>query len=145
MTSDTRFTIDVAELGIGEQALNLFVDGFPREAIRHEAQDLLIELEERCDRQDMHGYDLVQHALADRSPLLALSALETLRDRDEHAAFRHLFLAVVRGVRNVYSHDVRSEVSEFDAVFWFAVMGRLRHQLDLAKPTDANIGSHAED
>lgn len=122
--------VDISELGISEYAFSLFVSGHPRDAIRHEAQDLLNELQEKIGRDDIDGQNLIEIALRDDRPILQFSERSTPRERDEHASLRFLLLGVIRGVRNVYSHDVRTGVSEVDAALWLGLLGRLRGQLE---------------
>ena len=130
MTQAEQVTIDVSALGISEYALRLFVGGFPRDAIRHEAQDLLNELQERVGRDDIDGQTLIEIALKDDRPILAINERSNPRERDEHAALRLLLLGVTRGVRNVYSHDIREEVTQLDAAIWLGLLGRLRRQVE---------------
>ncbi len=132
MSEDTTVTIDMQELGVSQHAMNLVLQGFYRDAIRHDAQDLLQELKERTLQVEMKEFDLVQHTFQDNNPLLAFNSRSNPTERDEHAAFRLLFLGVTRGVRNVYSHDVRRDVSQLDAISWLGLLGRLRRQLNQA-------------
>ena len=134
MTASLFVTLDIRELGISERALELYVAGFTREALLHDAQDLLMELRDRVDVPDMSDNTLVEAALQDKSPLLTINGRKTAVERNQHAAFRHMFLAVTRGVRNVFAHDVRREVSEREAVRWLMVMGHLRSELEDADP-----------
>ncbi len=121
--------INLAEAGVSEYALSLFTSGFPRDAIRHEAQDLLNELQLRSGRIDIDGVNLVQAAYADKQPLLEINARSTDREQNEHAALRHLLVGIVRGVRNIYSHDTSEIVTREDAAIWLGLMGKLRVQL----------------
>ena len=129
MSSNSEVTIDVRELGVSDHAVNLFLDRYYRDAIRHEAQDLLQELKERTQDVGMKEFDLVERTFRDKDPPFAFNERSTPQERDEHAAFRLLFLGVTRGVRNVYAHDVRREVSQLDAFIWLGLLGRLRRQL----------------
>ena len=129
MSTAHEVAIDVRELGVSEHAVDLFADGYYRDAVRHEAQDLLLELKERTREDNVKELDLINKTFRDDQPILAFNERSNPGERDEHASFRLLFLGVARGVRNVYSHDVRSEVSAVDAITWLALMGRLRRQL----------------
>jgi uncharacterized protein (TIGR02391 family) len=121
---------NLAELNISEHAVSLFASGFHRDAIRHEAQDLLTELADRSGRSELDGQSLVQSVLADDGPQLALTDLSTAKERNEHSSLRYLMLGVTAGVRNTYSHDVRTDVPREEAALWLILMGRLREQIE---------------
>ncbi len=130
MTADTEFVFEIAVQGLSDDGASLFANGFHRDAIRHEAQDLLIELADRSGRSELEGQNLIQAVLNDKAPVLALSELSTGKERNEHAALRHLLLGVTTGVRNVYSHDVRTEVTYDEAAMWLTLMARLRDRIE---------------
>lgn len=126
--SDVAFTL--AEMSITSHARSLFASGFHRDAIRHEAQDLLTEIADRSGRDDLNGQSLVQSVLADDKPSLAFNERQTAKERNEHASLRYLMLGVTTGVRNIYSHDVRSIVPRDEAALWLLLMSRLRQQIE---------------
>ena len=130
MDSPSQVTIQISDLGISDYALSLFESGYPRDAIRHEAQDLLNELQQRIGRDDIDGQTLIEIALKDDKPILEFNQRSTPKERDEHASLRLLLLGVKRAVRNVYSHDVRTDVSTLEATIWLGLLGRLRGQLE---------------
>ena len=130
MSADSEVTLDISQQRISANAVSLFVNGFYREAIRHEAQDLLNEIRERSGQEDLDGQRLVQAVLADRNPFLAFNDRETRQEQNLHASLRYLMLGVMAGVRNVYTHDVRSEVAKDDAAMWLVLMGQLRTQIE---------------
>lgn len=130
MSADSEVTFDISQQRISANAVSLFVNGFYREAIRHEAQDLLNEIRERSGQEDLDGQRLVQAVLADRNPFLAFNDRETRQEQNLHASLRYLMLGVTAGVRNVYTHDVRSEVAKDDAAMWLVLMGQLRTQIE---------------
>ena len=136
MSAAHEVLIDLSEAGISDHALSLFTSGFPRDAIRHEAQDLLNELQHRSGRVDLDGVNLVQAAFADRQPMLEFNERSTDREQNEHAAVRHLLIGVVRGVRNVYSHEAREDVTREDAAIWLGLMGGLRRQLEQSEKVE---------
>ena len=141
MTTDLQVVFDLAAMNITDHAESLFVNGYHRDAIRHEAQDLLTEIADRSGRTDMDGQSLVQAVLADDSPSLAFNDRETPKERNQHASLRHLLLGVTTGVRNIYSHDVRSEVTRAEAALWLVLMGRLRNQIEqLDNVADSQVG-----
>lgn len=140
MSNEHEVTLDVSELGISEYGLSLFASGHPRDAIRHETQDLLNQLQRRTGRHELDGQDLVQAALADKDPIVAFNELRSRRDRDEHAAVRLLLLGMVRGFRNVYSHNVSIDVSTQDGVVWLGVLGQLRRQIERAEQVGGSAG-----
>ena len=130
MSADSEVTFDISQQRISANAVSLFVNGFYREAIRHEAQDLLNEIRERSGQEDLDGQRLVQAVLADRNPFLAFNDRETRQEQNLHASLRYLMPGVTSGVRNVYTHDVRSEVAKDDAAMWLVLMGQLRTQIE---------------
>ena len=130
MSADSEVTLDISQQRISANAVSLFVNGFYREAIRHEAQDLLNEIRERSGQEDLDGQRLVQAVLADRNPFLAFNDRETRQEQNLHASLRYLMLGVMAGVRSVYTHDVRSEVAKDDAAMWLVLMGQLRTQIE---------------
>ena len=130
MSADSEVRFDISQQRISANAVSLFVNGFYREAIRHEAQDLLNEIRERSGQEDLDGQRLVQAVLADRNPFLAFNDRETRQEQNLHASLRYLMLGVTAGVRNVYTHDVRSEVAKDDAAMWLVLMGQLRIQIE---------------
>lgn len=130
MSADTDVLLKIAVQGLSDDAVSLFENGFHRDAIRHEAQDLLMELADRSGRPELEGQNLIQAVLSDKSPVLALSDLSTAKQRNQHAALRHLLLGVTTGIRNVYSHDVRTEVTYDEAAMWLSMMARLRDQIE---------------
>jgi uncharacterized protein (TIGR02391 family) len=130
MSEPHEVLVDLADVGVSDHAFSLFVSNFPRDAVRHEAQDLLNEIQQRSGRIDLDGVNLVQAAFADRQPMLEFNARATDREQNDHAALRHLLIGVVRGVRNVYSHDAREVVTREEAAIWLALMGMLRRQVE---------------
>lgn len=122
--------VELAALNISAHAGNLLASGYYRDAIGHEAQDLLTEIADRSGRADLDGQPLVQSVLADDRPTLVFNERRTAKERNQHASLRHLLLGVTTGVRNIYSHDVRSEVSREEAAMWLALMERLRDQIE---------------
>lgn len=122
--------VDFAQISLSEHAQNLRRDGYYREAVRHEAQRLLNRLCVLADLPELDGQVLVQHALADKSPVLALNTRATPIERDEHAGLRYLVLGVTRGVRNVLTHDIEREVSLRDSIVWLGLIGWLHERLD---------------
>ena len=130
MATGSPVVFELAELNLSDHAGSLFASGYHRDAIRHEAQDLLTEIADRSGRTDLDGQSLVQSVLADDSPVLAFNERRTAKERNQHASLRHLLLGVTAGVRNIYSHDVRSEVSREEAAIWLALRGRLRDQIE---------------
>lgn len=145
MNQVEQVTIDVSDLGISQHALDLFVGGFPRDAIRHEVQDLLNELQERVGRDDIDGQTLIELSLKDDRPILAINERSNPRERDEHAALRFLLLGVTRGIRNVYSHHVREEVTERDAAIWLGLLGKLRRQVEETFVVSARHGAKEDE
>ncbi len=130
MSSDAEIVLEITVQGLSDDGVSLFQNGFHRDAIRHEAQDLLIELADRSGRPELEGQNLIQAVLSDKSPGLALSDLSTAKERNQHASLRHLLLGVTTGVRNVYSHDVRSEVPREEAAKWLILMASLRERIE---------------
>lgn len=130
MTADSGAVFELSVQGLTDDGMSLFENGFHREAIRHEAQDLLIELADRSGRSELEGQNLIQAVLSDKDPVLALSELTTAKERNQHASLRHLLLGVTTGVRNVYSHDVRSDVTREEAAMWLTLLARLRDQIE---------------
>ena len=137
MSADSEITFDVSQLGISSHAVSLFVSEFYRDALRHEAQDLLNDLRDRSGRLHLDGQNLVQTVLSDRNPALALNDRETRNEQNQHASLCYLMLAVTTGVRNIYTHDVEAEVSREDAAIWLTLMGRLRGQVSRLEVVDS--------
>lgn len=127
---DDLVEVDFTQISLSEHAQNLRRDGYYREAVRHEAQRLLNRLCVLADLPELDGQVLVQHALADKSPVLALNTRATPIERDEHAGLRYLVLGVTRGVRNVLTHDIEREVSLRDSIVWLGLIGWLHERLD---------------
>ena len=133
MTPEANDTIiHIGELAISQHARNLFRDGYPREAVRHEAQRLLNRLQSRADLPNIDGQALVERAFSEQDPILILNPRSTALERDVQAGFRHLTIGVTRGVRNVLMHDIEGEVSEADGAIWLGLIGLLHQQLDAA-------------
>lgn len=130
MTASPGILLEFAVRGLSDDGASLFENGFHRDAIRHEAQDLLIELADRSGRSDLEGQNLIQSVLNDKTPILASSELSTAKERNQHAALRHLLLGVTTGVRNVFSHDVRTEVAYEEAAMWLILMAGLRDRIE---------------
>ena len=129
-TDADRVEVNFAQLPLSQHARNLHRDGFYRDAVRHESQRLLNRLRVLADLPDLDGQALVERALADRSPALALNSRATQIERDEHAGLRHLILGVTRGVRNVVTHEIEREVSLRDSIIWLGLIGWLHERLD---------------
>lgn len=142
MSADSEVAFDLSQLGISGHAEALFAGGFHRDAIRHEAQDLLNEIRVLSGRRDLDGQNLIQAALSDRNPILAFNERETRSELNQHASLRYLLLGVTTGVRNVYSHDVRTEVLRDEAALRLALMGRLRKQIEQLEIVAATQASH---
>lgn len=110
---------------ISDHCRKLFLDGYFREAVRHEAELVLTNVKSSAERPDLDGQPLISAALSEKAPILSVNERQTKQEQNEHAGFLHLALAVVRGARNIYTHDVVTEVPREQAVFWLAVLNQL--------------------
>jgi len=115
---------------------NLFRDGYLREAVRHEAELVLSRIRALAERPELTGHPLVTAAWNERDPILAVNKRSSALQRDEHAGILHAALAVTRGARNVFTHDVESEVDQHEVVMWLAVLDYLNGKLDGAYRVD---------
>ena len=122
--------IDVSRLD--ERTERLWRDGFLREAVRHEAELLLIRVADLAELPDLYGQPLIARALNERDSVLAITPRSTRTERDQHASAFFLALAILRGARNVYTHDVTTPVHPNEAAMWLAALQHVNGQLDQA-------------
>ena len=120
--------IDVSRLA--EHTERLWRSGFLREAVRHEAELLLMRVADLADLPDLYGQSLIARALNEKNPVLAVTPRSTRMEQDLHASVFFLALTVVRGARNVYTHDVVTPVEPNEAAMWLAALQHLNEQLD---------------
>ena len=125
---------------VSEHAGNLYRDGYPREAVRHEAERLLRRIQAVMQRPDLDGQSLIQNAFNEGNPALTINDRGTPLDRDEHAGFLYLTLGVTRGIRNVFTHDIEAEVSVEDGAMWLWLLNRLHRQFDHAEEAATRQG-----
>ena len=72
---------------------------------------------------------------------MAFNDRETRQEQNLHASLRYLMPGVTAGVRNVYTHDVRSEVAKDDAAMWLVLMGQLLTQIERARRCHVALNS----
>ena len=123
---------------VSEHAGNLYRDGYPREAVRHEAERLLRRIQAVLQRPDLDGQSLIQNAFNEGNPALTINERGTPLDHDEHAGFLYLTLGVTRGIRNVFTHDIEADVSVEDGAMWLWLLNRLHRQFDHAEAVAAS-------
>ena len=122
--------IDISRLD--ERTERLWRDGYLGEAVRREAELLLIRVADLAGMPDLYGQPLIARVLNERTPALSITPRSTRTERDRHAAAFFLALAIVRGARNVYTHDVLTPVEPNEAAMWLAALQHMNEQLDQA-------------
>ena len=122
--------IDVSKLD--ERTQRLWRDGYLGEAVRREAELLLIRIAELAGLPDLYGQPLIARVLNERTPALSITPGSTRTERDRHAAAFFLALAIVRGARNVYTHDVLTPIDPKEAAMWLAALQHMNEQLNQA-------------
>ena len=123
----------------------LFRDGHYRVAVQMAAERFNIRVAELSERHDLTGGSLVNNVFSDSHPLLVFSETRSaLSERDVHNGYRYLALGLTLGVRNVYTHDIRLEVSKTEALEWLAFISAMHRRLDRTSQTRAREAMAAE-
>lgn len=139
--------IDISRLD--ERTERLWRDGYLGEAVRREAELLLIRVADLAGLPDLYSQPLIARVLNERTPALSITPRSTRTERDRHAAAFFLALAIVRGARNVYTHDVLTPVEPKEAAMWLAALQHMNEQLDQAdsaadaQPVDDRVEGQA--
>ena len=76
------------------------------------------------------GAALIQKSFSDKNPLLVFNDRETPTERNEHDVFRHLAVGMVRGLRNVLSHEDNYGLTAATALEWLAFISAMHRRLD---------------
>jgi len=90
---------------ISEVSRDLFLDGYPWEAVFAAAKALVNYVKERSGRHDLDGAPLVRAVFSPNNPVLAFNDLSDQTDEDEQEGMMHLFEGAVLGIRNPGGHS----------------------------------------
>ena len=91
----------------------LFVDGHYERAVEEAVKALCAHVKEKAGL-DTDGVSLMQTAFSEKKPRILLNELADQSQRDEQVGYMHLFMGVVRGIRNprAHSHDYKDTPDE---------------------------------
>lgn len=121
-------------------AHDLMRDGYSALAVQEAAQRFINRVQELTERHDLDGVSLIDHAFSEERPLLAFSARETLREKDEHRGYHRLAVGLATAIRNVLTHEAGAEMDPVEAFEWLAFISAMQRRLDqvdrVARPPD---------
>jgi uncharacterized protein (TIGR02391 family) len=89
---------------IADVAMDLFMDGYPWEAVFAASKALVNYVKERSGCCDLDGAPLMRAVFSRNNPVLAFSELTNPTDLDEQEGMMHLFEGAVLGIRNPGGH-----------------------------------------
>ena len=111
-------------------AHDLMRDGYSALAVQEAAQRFINRVQELTERHDLDGADLINHVFSEERPLLAFSARETMREKDEHRGYHRLAVGLVTAIRNVLTHEAGAEMDPVEAFEWLAFISAMQRRLD---------------
>jgi uncharacterized protein (TIGR02391 family) len=111
---------------------DLFLDGYPWEAVFAAAKALVNYVKERSGRHDLDGAPLVRAVFSRNDPILAFNDLADLTDQDEQEGMMHLFEGAVLGIRNPGGHSF-PEGPEQRAIEYISLLSLLAYRVQEAK------------
>lgn len=115
-----------------EVTRDLFLDGYPWEAVFAGAKALVNYVKDRSGRHDLDGAPLMRTVFSRNDPVLAFSELATQTDVDEQEGMMHLFEGVVLGIRNPGGHSF-PEGPEQRALEYISLLSLLAYRVQEAK------------
>ncbi len=117
-------------------ARDLFVDGYPWEAVFAAAKALVNYVKERSGRHDLDGAPLMRAVFSRNDPVLAFNALASQTDSDGQEGMMHLFEGAVLGIRNPGGHSF-PEGPEQRAIEYISLLSLLAYRVQEAKRRSA--------
>ena len=117
---------------IGDVTRELFLDGYPWEAVFAAAKALVNYVKERSGRHDLDGAPLVRKVFSRNEPVLAFNDLAEQTDQDEQEGMMHLFEGAVLGIRNPGGHSF-PEGPEQRAIEYISFLSLLAYRVQEAK------------
>jgi uncharacterized protein (TIGR02391 family) len=115
-----------------EVARDLFVDGYPWEAVFAAAKALVNYVKERSGRHDLDGAPLMRAVFSRNDPVLAFNTLTGQTDLDEQEGMMHMFEGVVLGIRNPGGHSF-PEGPQQRALEYISLVSLLAYRVQEAK------------
>ena len=111
-------------------SIKLYKGGYFDEAVRKAAQRFVNRIKEGLGLSDLDGAALIERSFSNKTPLLVFNDRETPTERNEHDGFRHLAVGMVRGLRNVLSHEDNYGLTAATALEWLAFISAMHRRLD---------------
>jgi uncharacterized protein (TIGR02391 family) len=110
---------------------DLFLDGYPWEAVFAGAKALVNYIKERSGQHDLDGAPLVRTVFSSKNRILAFNELATQTDFDEQQGMMHLFEGAVIGIRNPGGHSF-PEGTEQRAIEYISLLSLLAYRVQEA-------------
>ena len=114
-------------------SIGLYQDGHYDEAVRRASQRFINRIRERSGRLDLDGTAVIENSFSSQTPMLEFNDRKTPTERNEHDGFRHMAVGLVRGLRNVLSHEDDYKLTATTALEWMAFISAMHRRLDEAR------------
>jgi uncharacterized protein (TIGR02391 family) len=108
---------------------DLFIDGYPWEAVFSASKALVNFVKEKSGRHDLDGAPLMRQVFSRNTPTLAFNDLKDQTDLDEQEGMMHLFEGAVLGIRNPGGHSF-PEGPEQRAVEYLQLLSLLAYRTE---------------
>ena len=115
-----------------EVSRDLFMDGYPWDAVFAAAKALINYVKERSGKDDLDGAPLMRTVFSKNGPVLAFNDLSDQTDSDEQEGMMHLFEGAVLGIRNLVGHTF-PEGTEQRAIEYISLLSLLAYRVQEAK------------
>jgi uncharacterized protein (TIGR02391 family) len=125
---------------IAEVANDLFLDGYPWEAVFAASKALINYVKDRSGEHQLDGAPLVRRVFSRNKPILAFSDLKDQTEQDEQEGMMHLFEGAVLGIRNPGGHAF-PEGSEQRALEYISLLSLLAYRVQEAKRNRSDPGA----
>ena len=113
-------------------AEDLFLDGYPWEAVFAASKALVNFVKEKSGKHDLDGAALMRTVFSKNNPVLAFNELADQTDLDEQEGMMHLFEGVVLGIRNPGGHSF-PEGPEQRALAYVELLSLLAYRTEESK------------
>ncbi len=117
---------------IRDVSRDLFMDGYPWDAVFAASKALVNYVKERSGRDDLDGAPLMRGVFFKNNPTLAFNDLADPTDLDEQEGLMHLFEGVALAIRNPGGHSF-PEGTEQRAIECISLISMLAYRVQEAK------------
>jgi uncharacterized protein (TIGR02391 family) len=115
---------------IRRAAQQLVYDGHYSQAISEALKVVEQEVGKVSGITDKYGARLMGIAFNEDDPVIRLTEMATVSDRDEQEGYKLMFMGITRGIRNPYQHEPNMETDPTEALEFLALASLLMRRLD---------------